>query len=281
MARSDAATNGEAGVQPVAAVQRALRILQCFNADELELGVTEVAAAVGLHKATAHRLLATLESEGFLRRTDGKKYRLGLCAYQLGLLASPDLEERRAIQEELGRLATATGETAHFAILDGSQVLYVEKVEGSHRLRMPSAVGRRVPAHCTALGKVILASMTEHERLQVLAELGWERYTNNTFTEPSAFLAELESVRVQGVAFDRQEFEEGLSCIGTAVPSDSGSVVGAVSISGPSTRFDTYADRYIAELTETAAAIGAQAPGYLHWLEASAGSPARSVAGLR
>lgn len=265
-------------VQPVEAVRRALRILQCFDVDRRELGVTEVAEELGLHKATAHRLLATLEAEGFVRRTDQKRYQLGLRAYRIGLLAMPGAEQREAVKEELRQLAAVTGETAHLATLDGNQVLYLEKVEGSHRLRLPSAVARRVPPHCTGLGKVLLAALPADQRLRVLATLRWERYTPNTITDPTAFTYELEHVGEEGIAFDNQEFEEGLTCLAAPVLSESGTVMAAVSISGPSPRFDTYRDQYVEHIRAAAASLSTRAAEYLQSLEPPAG-PALSANG--
>lgn len=256
-------------VQPVEAVRRALRILHCFDADRPELGVTEVAEELGLHKATAHRLLTTLEIEGFVRRTSQKRYQLGLRAYRIGLLAMPGLEQRDAVKQELRNLAASTGETAHLATLDGNQVLYVEKMEGSHRLRLPSAVARKVPPHCTALGKVLLAALPGDERLRVLATLRWERHTPNTITDPTAFAHEIERVRLEGIAFDNQEFEEGLTCLAAPVASQSGAVMAAVSISGPSPRFESYQEQYIEQILAAATSLSTRASDYLHTLEVS------------
>lgn len=254
-------------VQPVESVRRALRVLRCFDVDHPELGVTQIAELLGIHKATVHRLLTTLEVEDFVCQTAERRYRLGFNAYRLGLVAVPG-HALQAVQVELQRLVAETGETAHFAVLDGNEVLYVEKVEGSHRLRLPSAVGRRVPAHCTALGKVLLASMTASDRLRILGDITWEKYTPRTIIDPVAFADHLQTVLADGVGFDEQEFEEGLTCAAAPVRGPTGAVVAGVSISGPSPRFERHREMYVAQVMHAAEALQAKAADYLQALSA-------------
>ena len=241
---------------------RALAILSSFDLDHSEVGVSQVAELVGLHKSTAHRLLATLESQGFVSKTDRSKYVLGRKIFELGAVAYAQGGFHGIVLEELGRLVERTRETAHLAVLDNAEVLYLEKVESKRTLRMPSAVGRRHPAHRTALGKVLLAHLDSGglDRLH-------ERRREDSGTERAeAFMRELQAVRADGYAVDREEIEIGLMCIAAPITTLSGEVCAAVSISGPKARLANDVEGNALLVRECCGALSIRLGSSLEWL---------------
>jgi len=189
-----------------------------------------------MHKSTVYRLLTTLEEEGFVYQVDGSRYALGWRAFELGAAVSPWQAIRQPVLRVLESLVDQTRETAHLAVLDEGEVLYIEKVEAPRSLRMPSAVGRRVPVHCTALGKVLLAGLKDETVRTMIYSSPLRAFTRNTITDPDRLREEIQLVRRQGYAVDREEIEEGLMCVGAPLIDDQGQTCAAISISGPSTR---------------------------------------------
>lgn len=247
-------TSAQSPSEPVpiiGSVSRALRILRCFSVDTPELGVSEIARRMDIHKSTVHRLLATLESEGFIRQTEGGRYTLSLTLLELsaGVIAWEGIRE--TVLSSLQELAERTGETAHLAVLDAGEVLYIEKVEGKWALRMPSSVGKRLPLNCTALGKVFLAGIERSESHRIVHGQNWAARTPNTLTRPDELEAEVNAVRDQGFALDREEIEEGLVCIAAPIVDERGITSAAVSISAPSSRMLSHLEDRIEALQET------------------------------
>ncbi len=236
--------------------RRALRVLSCFGPDHAEWGVTELAAMLGMHKSTVHRLLLTLEEEGFVRQSSG---RYVLTWRLLEIAAAIPLRDglRQTTLDHLARLVTRSGETAHLAVLHDGQVLYVEKVEGTRRLRMPSAVGRRVPLHCTALGKVLLAGLDGAERRKLLFGEPLEAVTVHTIVDPKQLEQHILEVVRRGYAIDHEEIEEGLMCIAAPVYGDNGTCA-AISIAGPASRLQAQLEEHVTAVRETAAELSAE-----------------------
>lgn len=239
----------------IGAVSRALRVLRCFSVDTPELGVSEIARRTELHKSTVHRLLATLESEGFIRQTSEGRYTLSLLLLELsaGVVAWEGVRE--TVLSALQQLTERTGETAHLAVMDAGEVLYIEKVEGTWSLRMPSSVGKRLPLNCTALGKVFLAGLDRAEGHRIIHGRQWEARTPKTLTRPDELEAEISTVREQGFALDQEEIEEGLVCIAAPVVDDRGRTSAAVSISAPASRTLAHLDERIEAVQETCRAL--------------------------
>jgi DNA-binding IclR family transcriptional regulator len=223
----------------VRSVLRALELLQAFTPDEPELGVTDLANRLGINKSTVYRLLVTLETGKFVQRdpTTGK-YRLGIKLFELGSLVQNLLELRKVARPHLERLQEQCGETIHLAVLDEGQVLYVDKLESPRPVQMYSRVGRRAPAHCTGLGKVLLASLPPEEVDAIIARNGLKRFTENTITDPRKLHDHLALVRQRGYATDNGEHEELIRCAAAPIRDHTGSVVAAVSITTIGVRFD-------------------------------------------
>lgn len=253
-AANEAATGG--GTVPVESVRRALRVLGHFGPEREVLGVTALASALGLHKSTVHRLLLTLEQEGFVRRVDTGQYALTWRLLEIAAAIPVRNEVRDLSLRHLSSLAEKTGESAHLAILFGDEVLYIEKVESPRALRMPSRVGVRVPLHCTALGKVLLAGQSEADVRRILFSAPLAALGPRTVTDPVELLSRIDKVKLQGYAIDYEEIEEGLMCIAAPIrDAGDGEYVAAISIAGPLSRVDTRIEQHVAVLRETAAAL--------------------------
>lgn len=215
----------------VRAVEKALSILELFTLDKPELRVVDMVAQLGLHKSTVHRLVLTLERVGYLRRNVQRgSYSLGLRLVELGALAISNLELRGQARPHLERLRQDLGQTVHMAVLDGPDIVYIEKIEGKTGVQLYSAVGRRVPCHCTALGKVLLAFQPREFARDVLATRAMRRYTPSTIVDPDEFLRHLDVVRERGYALDVQEHELLVHCVAAPIRDHTGSVIAAVSV---------------------------------------------------
>ncbi len=221
-------------------VDRSVAILDALASDTPELGVTELAKATGMSKGTVHRILASLEHHRLVEQdSESKRYRLGLRLFEFGSRATAQIDYVRLVEPFLQQLASQTGETTHLAILDEGTILYVAKVDGWHSLRMPSQIGKRLPTHCTALGKVMLAGLPDVNLRQILKGHGLVQLTPNTLTSLERLKSELEAIRRLGYSVDNEELELGLRCVAAPVVDSNGDAVAAVSISGPTTRITT------------------------------------------
>ena len=232
-----AAIRTESGKYRIQAIERAVAILNAFSVEEPELGVTDLADRLDLHKSTVHRFLVNLEAAGLVERDrHTARYRLGLRIFELGGLVLQRMNLWDEALPFLEGLVRESGETGHLAVLDGGEAVYVEKVEARRALRIPSAIGRGYPAHATSLGKVLLANADSDAVDGIIAERGLRRYAPRTICDPVRLRDELGRIRDQGYAVDDEEYEEGLRCIGAPIVGHTGSVVAAIGIGGPVTR---------------------------------------------
>lgn len=193
----------------------------------------QLAETVDVHKSTVLRLLRTLETHRFVQRADARHYRLGTALFDLANRALEDRDVRRIAEPALRRLNEITGHTVHLAAYEAGDVVYIDKYDGRHSVRMYSRIGRSAPLHCTAVAKVLLSELPT-DRLRVIVEgLDYPKLTANTITDPAAYLAELATVRKQGYAVDNAEHEDCIHCVAAPVRGPAGAVVAAVSISVP------------------------------------------------
>lgn len=218
-------------------IDRAAQILDCFGFDHQELSVSEIGAKTGLHRSTAHRILMALEYNDLIKQNPSTgKYHLGIKLFKLGHQAVSQLNLREICRPFLSRLMNDTKETIHLAVLDDDQVLYLDKVEGPHALRMPSRVGRHIPTYCTSLGKAMLSCLDDQEVKSILRRQTLKPHTENTVKNINQLLADLGSVRKRGYAVDNEEIEIGLRCVGAPLRDYTGGMVGAISVAAPSAR---------------------------------------------
>jgi IclR family KDG regulon transcriptional repressor len=240
----------------VRAVERALLILDCFDSENPERGITDIAQVVGLHKATAHRIVTTLVNYGFLERAvDGQKYRLGLELANLGFKVIRRMNLRREALPYMEQLVHEWDEACDLSMFDQGTVFYVEVLRGNHALTIAAAVGQRLPAHCTASGKVFLAHLPAGE-LELILNQELVSYTDNTITSSESLLEQMETIRDQGYAIDNEEFEVGIIAVAAPIINRSGKVVAAIGCPCPTSRMTPERITQLAEaFKETAQAI--------------------------
>jgi DNA-binding IclR family transcriptional regulator len=232
-------------------LERAFRLLEVFGPEGRCLGLAELARRAGLPKATAFRLANQLVELGALeRRLEG--YSLGMRLFELGSMVSAQRRLRDAALPLMEDLYEATHETVHLAVRDGLRVLYIEKIRGKRSAPTRTQIGTRRPLHCTALGKAILAQSDE-TLTQAVIDAGLTRFTPYTITSPQRLLEELDAARRDGVAYDREEYQLGVTCVAAAVLGHGHDVEAALSVTGLSGRF--HAERQAAAVRTATLAI--------------------------
>ncbi len=231
----------------VQTVDRALDILESFNYQEEELGVTELSRKLGLHKNKVFRLLASMECRGYIEQDQGTgNYRLGLKTFEVASVFLHHLGLRRQARPLLEEMVAKCNETAYLAVIDGSDVIYVLMHETTHTVRVIPRLGHRLPAHCTASGKIQLAFESEDHLQRLFGGQPLKQFTAKTITDYAALREHLGQVARQDIAVDNEELEEGVCCIAAPVRDYSHRVVASVGLSGPVSRFG--ADRIREEL---------------------------------
>ncbi|TNM67230.1 IclR family transcriptional regulator [Streptomyces sp. NP160] len=246
-------------------VDRAVSLLQAL-ATRGPSTLTELAGSVSVHKATAFRLLATLEARGLvLQEGDRGRYRLGPSAAQLAAGAAGAHDVAVLCRPLCVELAQAVGDTVNLVVSDGTQITTVDQAAGGSIVASTDYVGRRGPLHATAAGKVFLARWPQR-RVEQLCEQGLERFTEHTLVDRGPLLADLEEVRRRGWAVAREEHEAGLVVVGAPVLGADGTVVAALTAGGPTYRMTpqvvpSVADQVLATAARASWRLGAVKPG--------------------
>jgi IclR family KDG regulon transcriptional repressor len=268
-----AAVDANAGVQRtvpalfaryrIHVIDRAAQILDCFGFEHQELSVSEIGAKTNLHRSTAHRILMALEYNDLIQQNpENGKYRLGIKLFRLGHQAVSHLNLREICRPFLTRIMNETKETVHLAVLDEDQVLYLDKVEGPHALRMPSRVGRRIPTYCTSLGKAMLSCLDDQEVKDIFRNQVLRPFTANTLKTVSQLLYDLRMIRKRGYSIDNEEIEIGLRCVGAPIKDYTGAMVGAISAAAPSARLSGQKVHTVGRLVVTTAEEISEKLGY-------------------
>lgn len=214
-----------------------MSIIESLAGDREDISLMELSKSLGLHKSTVHRLLMILERYRLLDRDSRSgRYRLGLRLFELGSIAIARFNIRERARPHLERVLRETDETVHLCVLDAGEVLYVDKIEPSRSVRMASKIGQRNPAHCSAVGKAMLAHLPEREVDEIMKHYGLRRMTPQTITTPADLMADLQATRERGYAIDNEESEEGVRCVAAAVLGRDHRPLGAMSASAPSFR---------------------------------------------
>jgi IclR family transcriptional regulator, pca regulon regulatory protein len=219
-------------------LERGLAVLCAFSPDRPALGISDLARELGLTRSTTHRYVATLASLGFLEQDDStRKYRLGPRVLDLGFSMLGSLELREIAAPHLRRLTDATGHTSNLAIRDDTDVILIDRVRGRpgryHHLEFTLHVGSRLPAYCSATGKVLLAYLPRPDLEPLLERIELVQRGPRTLTGKRALLLELERVRRTGVAVNDEELDSALRSIAAPVRARSGEVIAAVNVAIP------------------------------------------------
>jgi IclR family KDG regulon transcriptional repressor len=217
-------------------LERALTILHSVAEQPRHIG--EVAAVLGVHHSTALRLLHTLRKHGFVAEMPDHRYRLGAATFRLAFQALEGIDLRETAHPAMQRLNDKTGETIHLGTLEGDNVVYIDKVEAQHPVRMHSRVGAIANLHCAGVAKAILAFLPEEERQALLADRALTSRTEHTLTTVDALEANLARARERGFVLDDEENEVGIHCVAAPIFDGTGAVAGSVSISTPISRVD-------------------------------------------
>ncbi len=217
----------------VKTVGRAIQILNVLAEAGAEVGVVELADRLGASQSTVHRIVSTLLAGDYVAQNpQSGKYELGLGVLTLSGTVLNHLEIRKQAMPVMGRLAAETQCNANLAVLHRGEALYVARVDGPKSALMYTAVGRRAPAHATALGKAILACLPEPEVDEILTGRPLRACTARTLTDHERLREDLERTRQRGYAVDLEEFIQGIRCVAVPIRSAAGAAVGALSLSG-------------------------------------------------
>ncbi len=221
----------------VQSVDRALSLLEILAAHENGLGLMELSYQAHLTKSTCHRLLHTLIKNGYVKQNEENgPYQLSFKMFRLGAQTIEKMDILKISRPYLQRLKDKFGEVIHLVIRDDQEIVYIDKVETDHTIRMYSNIGKRGSLYSTSVGKAMLAYGSDDELLALWETLSLEKKTEHTITTWPEFNQEIEAIRKVGYAMDEEENELGVKCIGVAILDYSGLPVGAISISGPTQR---------------------------------------------
>ena len=216
---------------------RAFALLETIAGADGPVALQELAAGTSLPKPTVYRMLAMLEAAGLaMREPDGRRISAGPRLVRFALDVQLSAAVRAPRHAILKKLAEEIGETVNLTMLDGSEVVYLDRVETAWPLRMTLQPGSHVPLHCTASGKLLLALLPAARRRRIVAELPLPRYTEQTITDPRALDAELASIRREGRATDNEEYLAGLVCVAVPVSASDGRPVACVAVHAPVAR---------------------------------------------
>jgi IclR family KDG regulon transcriptional repressor len=216
----------------IQAVERALLILDLFQDQQTELKITEISVRMSLHKSTVHSLLKTLQLHQYIEQNPANGcYRLGMKLVERGQYVLSHLDLRNVAAPVLQQLTEQTGQTSNLVILEGKEGIFIDKMEGAQAVIRYSRIGRKIPLHCSAVGKVLLAFQPAHKIELLLQNYNYVHHTEFTIDNEERLRKELKQVINQQYAIDNQENEVGVRCLAAPVYDVSGHIVAAVSIS--------------------------------------------------
>lgn len=247
----------EQGEKQISAVSRTIRVLEILSQYK-SINLESLAKETDLPKATLIRFLTTLGSLGYVYRDPNDRYSLTLKMFSVGSHSLEHMDLLRIARPVAEALAEELGETVHMGILEEDAAIYVLKVESKYTIRMHSRVGKAIPLYCTAIGKMLLSDLDDQERHGTVGRLKLVPFTPNTIRTPEELERELMEIREKGWSMDREEHEEGVSCICAPVRDYTGKAAAALSVSWPLFRYDpSLAESYIAAITKAAREISA------------------------
>jgi len=246
---------GKRGSGPVQSLDRGLDLLERLAAAPGGLSLTELGRAAGLAPSTAHRLLRSLATRRFARQDpETGRWTVGVTAFAVGSAFTAGRDWLSTARAAMRDLVERAGETANLAVADGPEAVYLSQVECDQPMRAFARPGSRVPLHCSAVGKALVAARPAAERRRWAAGGGFARITAKTLTDPPAVAADLEGTRRRGFAVDDEEHAVGLRCVAAPVFDAEGRAVAALSLSGPAARISDARLETLGRLVQEAAA---------------------------
>ncbi|MDD3225060.1 MAG: IclR family transcriptional regulator [Clostridium sp.] len=218
--------------ESVQSVDRALCILEALSDYEDGLGITEIGQKVSLHKSTVYRLVNTLVNRGYINQDcSTNKYRLTLKLFELGSKKVEKMDLVAVAKPYLKELMEKTGEVVHLVVREGIQIIYVSKVEPPKSIMMYTRIGMSKPMYCTAMGKAMMAELSEKEVEDIWEKSDVKKYTDNTIVDLDSLKENLKKVKLNGFALDNQEVETGIVCEGAAIKNYKGETCASISVS--------------------------------------------------
>ncbi|MFW5453723.1 IclR family transcriptional regulator [Thioalkalivibrio sulfidiphilus] len=214
-------------------IDRASDLLEAIARYTQSVSLKVLAAETGLHPSTAFRILASLVEHDFVVRDEGGTYRLGPRFLKYAARVRADLDLRAVARPEMERLLGTIGETVNLTVREGDEVIYVERALPNRMMRVEQLIGSRAPLHVTAVGKIMLGDAGPEETLAYARRTGLPAYTPRTINDPERLLAVAERAVKDGFAFDNEEAETGVGCIGALVRDGSGTAIAGLSVSAP------------------------------------------------
>jgi len=257
----------DASIKMVPAVQKAFQVLQALTSDnDGWMGISEICRAIGISKATAHATLSTLKALGYVdQNPSSKQYGLGARLLELSSAYHNRMGSVINIFNSIASdLNHQFNETSYMAVLEGTDIIYTAKYDSSRPLRMSSQVGTRLPAHATGLGKALLTSYTNETLAQLYNNFTFHPFTPNTITNLQDLIHCIETVRVDGVAYDHCDYWPDVECVAAPVQDDSGQIVLAISLAQPSSRVTPETLKQEAEAIRKAAQQFSNVLGFRH-----------------
>ena len=223
----------------IKSIDKVLDLLEFLSVNEQETSITKISKELHMGLSTVHRILTTLKSRGYvIQNQQTTKYRLGIKLFELGCAVQSTKHLVEITKPYLKQLSQSTNETANLAILEGKEVIYLATIESPEILRTEIMAGTRTPAHCAALGKVLLAFITDWEFESLYkSDEALSSLTSKSISSLEELKKHLKKAKEQGYAVDREEYKIGINCIGVPIFGRNGEVIAAISITGPASRF--------------------------------------------
>jgi len=244
-------------------ILRACRVLKCLAHDKDQFKVSELAKQLILDRSTTYRILLSLEKCGLVEKNPKTgEYSLGVGVLEVGSAYLRRIDLVQVAKPIMADLALKVQETVHLAVLSETEILYVDKVDSPRSVGVISKIGQRGPVHCTALGKVLLASLRPEERLRIMDHIRFQAFTPRTITSKRRLAQELNRVKKEGYALDCREIEEDVECVAAPIRDHLGNVVAALSVSGPQKKINTPKEKDFTHQVMGAAALISHKMGY-------------------
>jgi DNA-binding IclR family transcriptional regulator len=243
-------------------IERMMQLLDVLSQHAVPATLKQLATATELHPSTAHRILGVMVDNRLVDRIEPGMYRLGIRLVELGSLVKSRISVRQEALPHMQELHRALGETVNLSVRRNDEVVYIERTaEGNTMMRVVQIIGAHAPLHITAVGKIFLAADTPQRVTDYAERTKLPRYTDNTLTDIKGLARELDDIRSRQYAFDNEEAERGVCCVGAGIYNDEGQLVAGLSVSAPTERFrKTWAEPVRQAAERISRAVGHQVP---------------------